>query len=60
MELMATDAGPRYMAPLLTPHERFRLPIDGFAVRLIVTDPAVPSHDAAANPPLSARIDLLL
>jgi hypothetical protein len=60
MELVATDRGPRYMAPLLTPRERSRQRIDGFAMRMIAGDPAVPKHDAAANPPLSSRIDLLL
>jgi hypothetical protein len=60
MELMATDTGPRYMAPRLTPRETFKLPIDGFAQDLLLGAPAVPSHDPAANPTLAERIDLLL
>ncbi|MCU1373584.1 MAG: hypothetical protein JWO68_870 [Actinomycetia bacterium] len=50
--------GPRYQAPKLTAHELWRQRIDGFANNLILGLPAVP-HDAAGNPPLSARIDLL-
>ena len=60
MELVATGSGPRYMAPKLTPHETWRERVDGFAMRMIVGDPAVPKHDAASTPPLSARIDMLL
>jgi hypothetical protein len=56
----AITPGPRYMMPKLTPHERFRQPVDGFAKDLLFGQPAVPSHDAAATPNLSARIDLLL
>ena len=56
----AVNPGPRYMAQKLTPHETYRQRVDGFAQDLLVGPPAVPSHDAAATPNLSARIDLLL
>jgi hypothetical protein len=60
MELAATGSGPRYMEPKLSPHETWRRRVDGFANNLLMGQPAVPSHDAAARPNLSARIDLLL
>ena len=56
----AVTPGPRYMAPKLSPHETYRQRVDGFADDMLLGAPAVPSHDAAANPNLSARIDLLL
>jgi hypothetical protein len=59
MELVATDSGPRYMSPTLTPRQQWRQRITGLADEMILGHPAV-KHDAAANPPLSARIDLLL
>jgi hypothetical protein len=59
MELLATETGPRYMSPTLTPHQQWRQRVTGLADEMILGPPAV-DHDAAANPPLSARIDLLL
>lgn len=59
MELVATAEGPRYMAPKLTPHQTWRQHVDGLANDLLLGEPVV-EHDAAANPQLSARIDLLL
>jgi hypothetical protein len=59
MELVASDTGPRYMSPTLTPHQQWRQRITGLADDMILGYP-VAKHDAAANPPLSARIDLLL
>ncbi|MCU1486841.1 MAG: hypothetical protein JWN67_3587 [Actinomycetia bacterium] len=60
MELMATDSGPRYMAPKLTARQTWKEPIDGLAMSLVAGRPAVPKHDAAATVPLSTRIDMLL
>jgi hypothetical protein len=56
----AVNPGPRYMAEKLTPHQAWRQRLDGFAEDLLNGEPAVPSHDAAATPNLSSRIDLLL
>jgi hypothetical protein len=56
----AITPGPRYMAQKLTARQTWNQRIDGFAQNLILGPPAVPTHDAAANPNLSARIDLLL
>lgn len=60
MELVASPTGPRYMAPKLTPHEAWRVRVDGYAMDLLVGQPAVPKHDAASNPTLANRIDMLL
>lgn len=43
----------------MTPHQRHRQRIDGPA-RDLLLDPAVADHDAAGDPPPTARIDFLL
>lgn len=56
--LPSPSVQPPPIRSLLTGDALYRQPVNGSARRLLL-EQHVPEHDAAGNPPLSARIDYL-
>ena len=59
MQVGPATVAPRVGPPEMTPHQRLRQRVDGPAKALVLV-PAVADHDAAGDPPPTARIDFLL
>ena len=58
MEVGSVSVAPHIGAPDMTPRQRSRQHVDGPARALLVGHPVV-DHDAAADPPITTRIDFL-